>query len=199
MQQEAALAAFRQAYPTFTTTRALDELRTRDYARLDEHKQVYLDYTGGGLYAASQLRDHMAMLQGNFFGNPHSKNPTSQAMTHLVEQARAYVLEYFRAAPDEYAVIFTSNASGALKLVGEAYPFAPGGQYMLTFDNHNSVNGIREFARARGAKVTYIPVTPSELRIDTDQLAATLTQAQPGQHNLLAYPAQSNYSGAQHS
>ena len=49
------------------------------------------------------------------------------------------VLDFFQASPDEYAVIFTSNASHALKLVGEAYPFQPGGQFLLLFDNHNSV------------------------------------------------------------
>ena len=32
-------------------TSALDELRDREYARLDRTGQVYLDYTGGGLYA----------------------------------------------------------------------------------------------------------------------------------------------------
>src|SRR5207249_2698883 len=91
----AALAAFQQSYPTFAATHVLDELRACEYARLDEQGQIYLDYTGGGLYAESQLRTHMALLSRNVFGNPHSKNPTSQAMTGLVEQARAYVLEYF--------------------------------------------------------------------------------------------------------
>ena len=57
------------------------------------------------------------------FGNPHSLNPTSAAMTELVERARAAVLEFFRASPDEYVAIFTPNATGALRLVGEAYPF----------------------------------------------------------------------------
>ena len=33
----------------------------------------------------------------------------------------------------------------------------PGDRFLLTFDNHNSVNGIREFARARGAETTYVP------------------------------------------
>ena len=33
------------------------------------------------------------------------------------------MLEFFNASPDEYVVIFTQNASGALKLVGESYPF----------------------------------------------------------------------------
>ena len=148
---EAAFAAFKKAYPCFEATRIIDDLRAREYARLDELNQVYLDYTGSGLYASSQLRQHMALLEEGVFGNPHSKNPTSLAMTHLDEQARGYVLKYFNASPDEYVAIFTPNASGALKLVGEAYPFAPGGRFLPAFDNHNSVNGIREFACSKGA------------------------------------------------
>ena len=57
----------------------------------------------------------------------------------------------------EYRVVFTPNATGALKLVGEAYPFDAGSRFLLTSDNHNSVNGIREFARAAGATTTYLP------------------------------------------
>ncbi len=192
-------AAFQQSHPEFDATRALDDLRGTEYARLDQMKHVYLDYTGGGLYADSQVRAHMDLLLHNVFGNPHSTNPTSLAMTHLVEQARAAVLEFFNASPDEYIVIFTQNASGALKLVGESYPFEPGDQYLLTFDNHNSVNGIREFARAKGAPVTYAPVIPPDMRIDDAKLAGWLEQARPGNNNLFAYPAQSNFSGVQHS
>jgi selenocysteine lyase/cysteine desulfurase len=40
-----------------------------------------------------------------------------------VERARASVLRYFGAPESEYACIFTPNATGALRLVGEAYPF----------------------------------------------------------------------------
>src|SRR3954467_2851854 len=111
-----ALAAFRRAHPAFEGTRALDDMRATEYARLDALGQVYLDYTGGGLYAESQLREHMALLSQNVFGNPHSRNPTSMAMTHLADRARAAVLEFFNASPDQYTAIFTSNASGALKL-----------------------------------------------------------------------------------
>lgn len=196
---DAALAAFQHRYPGYAATRRLDDLRACDYARLDAQQHIYLDYTGGGLYAASQLRQHMALLEQGVFGNPHSKNPSSSAMTDLVERARAAVLTYFNASPAEYAVIFTANASGALKLVGEAYPFAADGHYLLTADNHNSVNGIREFARAKGAQVTYLPLTTPDLRLDTDRLVTALGQTKPGRPNLFAYPAQSNFSGAQHS
>ncbi|HZQ10735.1 MAG TPA: aminotransferase class V-fold PLP-dependent enzyme [Anaerolineae bacterium] len=187
-----------EKYPSYAATAKLDALRAAEYARLDANNHVYLDYTGGGLYAESQLRKHMALLRESVFGNPHSSNPTSQAMTDLVEHARRYILEFFNADPQEYCAIFTSNASGALKLVGESYPFASGDRYLLTFDNHNSVNGIREFARARGAQVTYVPVVLPDLRVDTDALLEELERPNLRGNNLFAFPAQSNFSGVQH-
>jgi selenocysteine lyase/cysteine desulfurase len=193
-----AFEAFRRAYPTYDGTAKLDELRATEYARLDRQHQIYLDYTGGGLYAESQLRKHMEMLSTLVLGNPHSSNPTSAATTDLVESARSYVLTFFNASPDEYEVIFTLNASGALKLVGESYPFEAGGTYLLTFDNHNSVNGIGEFAGARGATVVYSPVSPPDLRIDDQELRENLARIDTSKPNLFAFPAQSNFSGMQH-
>src|SRR4029077_14979750 len=64
--------------------------------------------------------------------------------------------------------------------------------------NHNSVNGIREFARARGAETTYVPSTPPDLRVDEAILPRYLTEVGGEHHNLFAYPAQSNFSGVQH-
>ena len=69
------------------------------------------------------------------------------------------MLSFFRAPPG-YTVVFTANATGALKLVGEAFPFAAGSSYVLGADAHNSVHGIRRFAAARGAGVHYIEATP---------------------------------------
>ncbi len=177
----------------------LAELRRSEYSRLDAAGQVYLDYTGAGLYADSQVEEHLALLRGGVFGNPHSANPTSAAATELVERARRAVLDFFSASPDEYEAIFTPNATGALRLVGEAYPFRPGDRFLLTFDNHNSVNGIREFARARGAEITYVPVLLPNMRVDEAQLEENLELlARPGGNNLFAYPAQSNFSSVQH-
>ena len=177
---------------------SVDSLRAREYARLDAQGQVYLDYTGGGLYADSQLLEHQALLRSGVFGNPHSRNPTSSASTELAERARSAVLAFFRASSDEYTVVFTANASAALKLVGESYPFASGGSFLLSADDHNSVNGIREFARARGAAVRYLPLTLPELRLDESEVMAALDQPPGHAGRLFAYPAQSNYSGVQH-
>jgi molybdenum cofactor sulfurtransferase len=197
-------AEFVQKYPAYDRTHDIDELRERDYARLDRLNQIYMDYTGGGLYAESQLLAHQKILKENVFGNPHSSNPTSQAATRLIESTRQTVLQFFNADPAEYTVIFTLNASGALKLVGESYPFGPGSRYLLTFDNHNSVNGIREFAHAKGAQVDYIPVALPDMRVDTEFLETSLNLVPAGNNggtatnNLFAYPAQSNFSSVIH-
>ncbi len=188
---------FLARHPEYESTARLDEIRAAEYSRLDDAGDAYLDYTGAGIYAASQVRRHAELLATSVLGNPHSASPASSGATNLVERSRRAVLEWFNAA-DDYTAIFTLNATGALKHVGESYPFAPGGQLLLTVDNHNSVNGIREFAVARGASVSYAPLTAPDLRIEGARLEALLSAADRGASNLFAFPAQSNFSGVRH-
>jgi selenocysteine lyase/cysteine desulfurase len=125
------LKRFLRWRPAYAETTALDALRERHYGRLDALGHVYLDFTGAALYAASHVREHVEQLEAGVYGNPHFANPTSSATTRLVESARAAVLDHFNGARD-YTAIFTLNASGALKLIGESFPFAPGGRLLLT-------------------------------------------------------------------
>jgi selenocysteine lyase/cysteine desulfurase len=190
-------ADFTTRFPEYAATARLDELRATEYGRLDRQGQVYLDYTGAGLHADSQVRRHLELLNASVLGNPHSASPVSSQTTDLVERARRAVLDWFRAR-DGYTAVFTLNATGALKHIAESFPFAPSGRLLLTADNHNSVNGIREYAGMRGAQVDYAPLTFPELRIDEAALEALLSAADPRQANLFAFPAQSNFSGVKH-
>ena len=192
------LFTFSTTYPAYASTRALDDLRARNYPLLDSLGHVYLDYTAGNLVPLSLVDRHAALLRNHLLGNPHSTNPASALATTYVEQARLSVLEFFNADPDEYVVIFTANATQALKLVGEAYPFDADGEYLLTFDNHNSVNGIREFARTKGCPTTYVPIVLPDMRVDGAELTSHLERSGKGGARLFAYPAQSNFSGVQH-
>ena len=191
-------ASFARRHPTYASTRALDVLRVREYPLLDAHGHVYLDYTAGNLVPQTLVERHAQLLRNHLLGNPHSTNPSSALATTYIDQARRSVLEFFSADPDEYVVIFTPNATQALKLVGEAYPFNADADYLLTFDNHNSVNGIREFARAKHCPSTYLPVVLPDMRVDDAALEHHLARPSRGGHRLFAYPAQSNFSGVQH-
>jgi len=169
------------------------DLRRQEFARLDAQGIAYLDYGGAALYADSQIAAHAVRLRSLVLGNPHSENGSSLASTAIMNRVRRRVLRFFDAG-DDYIVCFTANASAAIKLVAEAYPFGPDAPLLLTADNHNSVNGIREYARRAGAPVEYLPLT-RDLRLDDPEPRLAMANRKAP---LFALPAQSNFSGLQH-
>ena len=190
-------------YPGYAGTGRIDELRASEYQHLDQTGQVYLDYAGAGIAARSQIDAHHRRLSTRLYSNPHSENPSSQAAGTAVESARRSVLAFFRADPEEYAVVFTPNATGACRLVGEAYRFGRRVPLVLTSDNHNSVNGIREYARRAGGAARYVPLRAPDLRVAesdlVDALEPRMSRRVPSApRGLFAFPAQSNFSGVQH-
>ena len=136
----------------------LDTLRRTDYTRLERTGETYVDYMGGALYPESLIRVHTDFLNRSVLGNTHSvsnryvymrffylSNNQSNSLSSsalsfkCANEARAAVLSYFNASSD-YTVVFTANASAALKLVAEAYPFTGGSSLVIGADSHNSVN-----------------------------------------------------------
>ena len=81
-------ASFLEQHPDYWNTTAIEALRHEQYAQLDRQGHCYLDYTGAGLYAGTQIKEHMHMLLAQVFGNPHSSSPASAPATRLL-RARA--------------------------------------------------------------------------------------------------------------
>jgi selenocysteine lyase/cysteine desulfurase len=172
---------------------ALRDLRRREFARLDAAGLVYLDYTGAALYPASLVRAHSDRLVRFVLGNPHSESSPSMTSTETIETARRLTLRFFDADPDAYDVVFTANATAAIRILSEAFPFQKGSRLVLTADNHNSVNGLRVQAQRSGARLSYVPLK-GDLRCVDPQ--PWLEPA--GRPSLFAFPAQSNFSGVRH-
>ncbi|CAE6466620.1 unnamed protein product [Rhizoctonia solani] len=160
---------FLRAYPRFTESAAIDDLRAGDFTRLSR-SAVYLDYMGGGQYPESLVRAYAETLQSNVFGNTHSESMSfippmpvhlavhpSQLSEQYSQEARRAVLSFFDADPEEYLVVWTANATAGLKLIGESFPFTSESSLILPVDAHNSVQGIRAFAGRAGASVKYVP------------------------------------------
>src|SRR5687767_1911708 len=168
-------------------------MRAGEFARLDATATAYLDYAGAALYPRSLVERDARRLGRSVMGNPHSDSRPSLASSEAIDAARALTLQLVDADPREYEVIFTANASGALRMVADAFPFRAGSRLVLTADNHNSVNGIRVRARRRGATVVYTPLD-AELR-GRDPAPFLTAAAAP---SLFAFPAQSNFSGVKH-
>jgi selenocysteine lyase/cysteine desulfurase len=172
-----------------------DELRAAEYARLDADDQAYLDFTGSALYSERQVTAHARRLRSSLLGNPHSENGPSLHSTAIIDETRKKLLRFLDASPEEYVVIFVANTSAAIKLVAESFPFSPDTSLVLSADNHNSMNGVREFARAKCASVHYIALD-SELRLQSAVEALRRNRLAGG--GLFGFPAQSNFSGVKH-
>lgn len=181
---------------TLTDELFFNELREKEYGTLNEQQQTYLDFTGGNLYARSQVLQHQDLLLRTILGNPHSENPTSKKSTDLVESTRSKILAYFNAS--DYICVFTQNASAALKIIGESYPFNGKSTLLLLSDNHNSVNGIREYCNSKNGHTLYAPLNYEDLRINEESLKSLMENAAGESNNLFAFPAQSNVSGVKH-
>ncbi|RPA73151.1 PLP-dependent transferase [Ascobolus immersus RN42] len=168
----------------------VEKLRKKEYSHLKD--DVYLDHSGATIYSTALIKDYKNTLVTNVFGNPHSSNPSSQHSSNCVEKARAEVLEFFNANPDEYDVVFTANATASMKMVADGFVGAgevgnEGFEYKFHKDAHTSLIGVRELAaKSRqmddAAVEEWLSQEPRE-KNDTDV---------PG---LFAWPAQSNFSG----
>jgi molybdenum cofactor sulfurtransferase len=151
-----------------------------------------LDHAGTTLYAKSFVERFSRDMVGNLFGNPHSASPSSDLSTRRVTDVRKRVLQFFRADPEHFDVIFVANASAGIKLVAEAFrEFQdPGFWYGYHNDAHTSLVGIRELAAT-------VRCFESDGEVDT-----WLQEIDKGEKNssdagvgLFAYPAQSNMNG----
>ncbi len=183
--------------PNTSTDAFFESLRKKEFARIDKSRQVYLDYTGGNLYPISLVTQHYQFLQETIYGNPHSTNPASKLSEKMIGEAREKVLEFFNAK--DYYCVFTANASAALHIIGECYPFSSNSHLLLTADNHNSVNGLRTYCTLKGGTFAYSPMHEKDLTINEDALCKLLSAHKDKRNKLFAFPAQSNVSGVRHS
>ena len=124
------------------------------------------------------------------YGNPHSGSVSSQLSSSRIEDIRLRLLNWFRADPDEYDVVFVPNATAGVKLVVEAMRALPQGYYFAYHEAcHTSLIGVREDARG-------------SVCLKDDQTCAWVQgqspldeSAQEASATLFAYTAQSHMNG----
>uniref|UniRef100_H2YX42 Molybdenum cofactor sulfurase n=1 Tax=Ciona savignyi TaxID=51511 RepID=H2YX42_CIOSA len=158
----------------------------------------YLDHTGSTLYAKSQIDAYTADLQSHLYGNPHSGNPSSE---HMADIVRGTVLNHFNVTNDQYDCVFTSGATGALRVLAENFEWTKGkSKFVYLEDNHTSVVGIREPVETQNSKSPFHLQNYDAVKVKEQKLNSTenLSQKDKRVGNIFAYPAQSNFSGTKY-
>ncbi|KXT10259.1 hypothetical protein AC579_6611 [Pseudocercospora musae] len=169
-----------------------------DLLRLLEYPQMlgktYLDHAGTTPWAKSLINTYAASMADTLYGNPHSEHKPSRDADDRVERTRRKALEFFNADPDDFELIFTPNATGAIKLVHDCfrdYSSDPDGRswwYGYHKDSHTSVVGVREGTRNHRCY-------RNDREVDLWIEARGLGGAAAHEVGLFAYPGQSNMTG----
>lgn len=139
-------------------------------------------------------------MNRNLLGNPHSKASASELSTLRIEAVRARVLEFFKADPKYFDLVFVANATAAIKLVmdsmrGGVYDQKEQDSFWYGYhaDSHTSLVGVRECA-STGSKCF-----DSDDEVETWLSTAGQESPWPTKSvdrlGLFAYPAQSNMNG----
>ncbi len=158
----------------------------------DYSETTYLDHAGTTLYPKSLMESFTKDLMSNLLGNPHSASSSSQLSTRRIEDVRLRVLDFFKADPDEFDLVFVANATAGIKMVMEGFREHEGGfWYGYHRDSHTSLVGVRETARA-GYHCFRNDMEVEEWLGGLDPTESIGVEDALG---LFAYPAQSNMNG----
>ena len=158
---------------------------------------VYLDNAGATLPSKQQLAAATDELLSTPFANPHSVGPAASLSASAIEQVKRDILEtLFNVSTKEYHLVFTSGATAAMKMVGELFPWQNGGQFLYIRQSHNSLVGIREYAKAKGASFEAYDEEILGNRTLPRRFRKRQTGRIPEGPCLFAVPGECNFSGA---
>ena len=142
-------------------------------------------------------------MNAHLFGNPHSGSPSSMLSTNCIESTRVKALDFFKADPEDFDLIFVANATAAIKLVADCmsdYSQSKGSKgfrFGYHGDSHTSLVGVREIAKSN-VKCFDSDKDVEEWLLRPERSMSQYGHALPnhdGSVELFAYPAQSNMNG----
>jgi len=150
-----------------------------------------MDHGGTTLASKTLLNSFCREMQTKLLANPHSDSLNPSTSTVVVAETRHKVLQFFNASPEHFDVVFTANATAAIKLVMECFTgHEDGFDFCFHRNCHTSVVGVREVARHSQC---FASDDETEHWLDADD--ETSQWNGNGRPRLFAYSAQSNMNG----
>lgn len=135
----------------------------------------------------------------NLYGNPHSASDPAKLSGSVVDLTREKALHFFKADPEHFDLVFTANATAAIKLVAECFrDLASGSSLSGTFwygyhkDAHTSIVGVREISNGNHHCFGSDQEVEEWLNGHPTHINSFDDGTLPG---LFAYPGQSNMTG----
>eukprot|EP01031_Cornospumella_fuschlensis_P031177 gene31177-37681_t len=103
---------------------------------------VYLDNAACPLVALPLLQEIHKAMSTICLRNPHSVANTDD----YVSETRKLTLDHFSLDENDYMVVFTSGATGSMKLIGDMFPWSPESIFAYPSNAHNSLMDAAKLA-----------------------------------------------------
>ncbi|EYU25041.1 hypothetical protein MIMGU_mgv1a006116mg [Erythranthe guttata] len=200
---------FIKAYPNYSDTAPIDQIRAREYSHLSISDHVCLDYIGVGLFSQSQMNKSDGQ-SGNLplFGVTFKSVSLKSQLLHggegspLESAIKKRIMEFLNISQDDYSMVFTANRSAAFKLVAQSYPFQSSRKLLTVYDHESeALDSMVNMSEKRGARVMAAEFKWPRLRIHSAKLRKMIVRDNKKKKNrgLFVFPLQSRTSGASYS
>ncbi|CAI9092122.1 OLC1v1027292C1 [Oldenlandia corymbosa var. corymbosa] len=217
-------AQFTKAYPKYSETSSVDQIRAQQYYHLSLSSHVCLDYIGIGLFSYSQVQSQIPQSQvpiesssstvperfpdSPFFSlSCKSVNLKSQLLdggpvSGLESAIRNRIMEFLNISQNDYSMVFTANKSSAFKLVAEAYPFQSSRKLLTVYDyDSEALQTMVNTSEKRGAKIMSAEFKWPRFRVHSVKLRKAIARKNKKKkpRGLFVIPLQSRMTGASYS
>ncbi|XP_051143225.1 uncharacterized protein LOC127259718 [Andrographis paniculata] len=205
---------FINAYPKYSDTAPVDQIRAREFPHLSLSSHVSLDYIGVGLFSHSQISppspSPLQHHQTDFplFGVNFKSVSLKAQLLHggegsdLESAIKTRIMKFLNISQSEYSMVFTANRSSAFKLVAESYPFQSSRKLLTVYDHRGeAVDAMINVSEKRGATLMSAEFKWPRLRIHSPKLRQMIVRKKhkKSHRGLFVFPLQSRTTGASYS
>ncbi|OMO97954.1 Aminotransferase, class V/Cysteine desulfurase [Corchorus olitorius] len=222
-----AFSEFTKAYPQYSETYQIDQIRAQEYYHLSFSNHTCLDYLGIGLFSYSQLQKRESPAYRNpsssFPAPPQSPPPvldipffgvsykTGNLKTQLLHGGPASELEsaikkrimtFLNISENDYCMVFTANKTSAFKLLAESYPFQSNRKLLTVYDYESeAIEAMTHSSEKNGGKVMSAEFSWPRLRIQSSKLKKMIVSKEKKtkkKRGLFVFPLHSRMTGARY-
>lgn len=216
------LSQFKKAYPQFSETTRIDQIRAQEYYHLTLSNHICLDYIGIGLFSHWQVQPQYSSAlsipsssssppqnsdSSCFNAAYKSVNLKSQLLhggqgSDLESIIKKRIMDFLNVSQNDYSMVFTANKSSAFKLLAESYPFQSSKKLLTVYDYESeALQTMVNTSEKRGAKVMSADFKWPRLRIHAARLKKLIIRKKKKKkpRGLFVFPLQSRMTGTSYS
>ncbi|KAA8533786.1 hypothetical protein F0562_031303 [Nyssa sinensis] len=219
---EESFTQFTKAYPQYSETNRIDQIRAQEYHHLSLSNHICLDYIGIGLFSHSQLQTQCSPAipvasssspppqtsDFPFFSISYKSVNLKLQLLHggqaseLESAIKKRIVDFLNISENDYSMVFTANRSSAFKLLAESYPFQSSQKLLTVYDYESeAVEVMINTSEKRGARVMSSEFSWPRLRIQSTKLRKMVMskRKKKKKRGLFVFPLHSQMTGASYS